>query len=84
MGTLTHRLEIRLPPHTLELLRQEAERRGASVARLVREAIELLLREDREARLRAADDLFRVEAPVADWPELEGEILEARSASRGE
>lgn len=44
------------------------------MARLVREAIELLLKEDRQARMRAAEALFQVGAPVADWPEMEREI----------
>ena len=38
----------------VNLLRNEAQRRGTSVAQLVREAIHLLLEEDREARLRTA------------------------------
>lgn len=74
MEGLTERLEVRLAPATMRLLRQEAEMRGASVAALVREAIDLLLAQDRQARLRAAEALFRVEAPVADWPAMEREI----------
>ena len=70
METLSERLEVRLPPETVHLLRREAERRQISVAKLVREAIDLLLREDREARLRAAEALFQVGAPTADWPQL--------------
>ncbi|GIX47764.1 MAG: hypothetical protein KatS3mg131_1975 [Candidatus Tectimicrobiota bacterium] len=58
MAVLSERLEIRLPPQTAELLRREAERRGVPVARLVREAIDLLLREERQARLQAAEAPF--------------------------
>ncbi|MDR7551218.1 MAG: ribbon-helix-helix protein, CopG family [Armatimonadota bacterium] len=78
MSQLTERLEIRVPAHTLKMLREEADRRGTSVARLVREAIEARLQHDREARLQAAQALFRVGAPVADWPHMEQEIAEAR------
>ena len=74
MGTLTERLEVRLPPQTVKLLRQEAQRRRVSVAQLVREAVDLLLQQDREARIQAAEALFRVEAPVADWKDMKREI----------
>lgn len=79
MPQLTDRLEIRLPAHTLQLLRDEAHRRGVSVAQLVREAIEFRLQYDRETRLQAARALFAVGAPVADWPQMEHEIAEARA-----
>lgn len=71
---LSDRLEIRVPPETLRILRGEADRRGVSVGHIVREAIELLMREDRQARMQAAEALFRIGAPVADWPEMEREI----------
>jgi len=79
MGVLTERLEVRLSPRTMQLLRQEARQRGVPVAQLVREAIESLLVQDREERLRAAEALFRIEAPVADWIEMKREIEEARA-----
>ncbi len=73
MGTLTERLEVRLAPQTLVLHRQEAQRRRVSIAQLVREAVDLL-QQDREARIQAAEALFRVEAPVADWKDMKREI----------
>lgn len=81
MGTLTERLEVRLPHQTLEILRQEARRRGVSVGQLAREAINLLLRQDREARIQAAQALFQVEAPVVDWKTMKEEIEEAHCKS---
>ena len=81
MDSLTERLEIRLPARTLDLLRSEAKRRNISVAQLLREAIHLLeenLEEDRQARLRAAEKLFLVGAPVADWPKMKRQIEEGR------
>ena len=77
MGTLSERLEVRLPHETLEILRQEAKRRGVSVGQLARDAIDILLRQDREARLQAAQALFQVEAPVDDWKAMKQEIEEA-------
>ncbi|MGQ0569032.1 MAG: ribbon-helix-helix protein, CopG family [Armatimonadota bacterium] len=74
MGSLSDRLEVRLPSQTLALLRKEAERRSVSMGRLVREAIDLLLLENRQARIRAAEALFQVGAPVADWPKMKREI----------
>lgn len=86
MQSLTERLEVRLPPATVRALREEARTRGTSVGALVREAIEHLLTEDeaaQEARLRAAEELFQIGAPVADWPVMKGEIEAAyRDAQR--
>jgi len=78
MDALTERFEVQLPGHTLQLLRSEAERRGVPVAELIREAIDLLLAQDRQARVQAAEALFQVEAPVRDWPEMKREIEDAR------
>ncbi len=82
MGTLSERFEVRLSRQTLQLLRQEARRRGVSVGQLAREAIDLLLREDRKARLQAAQALFQVEAPVTDWKAMKQEIEEAYRKAR--
>lgn len=81
MSALTERLEVRLSTRMVRLLRQEAERRGISVAQLVREAIELLLNEDQQARLRAAEELFQIEAPTADWDQMKREIEAAHRGS---
>ena len=66
----TEPLEVNLPAPTLALLRQEARRRGVPEAQVVREAIEGLLAGERPARVRAAEPLFRVGAPVADLAEM--------------
>ncbi|MEW6572179.1 MAG: hypothetical protein AB1374_00875 [Bacillota bacterium] len=75
METLGDQLEVHLPPQTLIYLREEARRRGVPVDQLVSQAIDLFLQEDRQARLRAAEALFQVEAPVADWEEIKREIV---------
>jgi len=80
MDVATGPLEVQLPPQTLQLLRQEAERREMPVAELVREAIEILLAQDKQARVQAAEALCQVEAPVGDWEQMKREIAEARRA----
>jgi hypothetical protein len=62
----------------MERLRHEARRRGISIGALVREALDRLLESERNARLEAAEALFRVGAPVADWPVMKREIENAR------
>ena len=81
MDVSTERLEVNLPAPTLALLRQEARRRGVPEAQVVREAIEGLLAGERLARIRAAEALFRVGAPVADWAEMTHGLPRAVTAS---
>lgn len=78
MSVGTESLEIQLPPQTLQLLHQEAERRAISVTELVHEAIDLLLAQDKQAQLQAAEALCQVKAPVADWKTMKRELEEAR------
>jgi len=77
MAVGTESLEVHLPPQTLQLLRQEAERREIPLAELVREAIDLLLAQDKQARMQATEALCHVEAPVTDWEQMKREIEEA-------
>jgi hypothetical protein len=81
MAALTERLEVRLQPRALQNLRREAERHGISLAEAVRQAIDLWLEEDHQARQQAAEVLFRVGAPVADWEQMKAEIIEGYTAS---
>ena len=71
------RLEVRLPEPLLALLKREASRRRVPMAELVREAVRQLLESDHQARLAAAEALFRAEAPVADWETMKREISAA-------
>jgi hypothetical protein len=80
---VSERLEVRLPATTIEVLRREAAERRTSVAGIVREAIDLMLNEDRPARLRAAEALFRVDASVADWQHMKRQIEESHQADEG-
>ena len=83
MEYLTERLEIRLNPDTMRLLREEARQNNVSVAQVVRQAIESFLNEDRQSQLQAAWALFQVEAPVDDWDRMKREIEEARAVANG-
>ena len=72
---MTERLEIRVEREAARRLRESARQRGVSVGQVVREAIARLIEDDASARLRAADALCQIEAPVADWPAMEQEIV---------
>jgi Arc/MetJ-type ribon-helix-helix transcriptional regulator len=74
MESLSERFEVRLPPHTLETLRRESQKRNVPMSQLVREAIDMLLEQDQQAKMRAADELFSIGAPVADWEQMKDEI----------
>ncbi len=82
MSEYTERLEVRLRPDTYRFLREQAYVRGVSMGQLVREALERQYgTEDRVVdpeKQRAMERLFQVEAPVADWPEMEREIEKGR------
>ena len=76
MADLRERLEIRIEPERLKMLKREAERRKVSVAEIVREAIDNWYSTTREEKLKAARELFEVEAPVGDWERMKKEIEE--------
>ncbi|KKM11371.1 hypothetical protein SY88_09045 [Clostridiales bacterium PH28_bin88] len=78
MGELTERMEIRLDYERMQLLKKESRERGVSMAEIVREAIDARYRATRDDKLRAAEELFQVEAPVDDWEEMKRQIEEAR------
>jgi len=77
METLSERLEIRVERQTARQLREEARQRGVSVGQVVREAITRWIGDDTSARMRAVDALCQIEAPVADWADMEQEIVAA-------
>lgn len=77
MAITTERLEIRIPSPLLASLKQAARRRSVPVAEIVREAITLLLEDDRQLRLNAARALFQIGAPVDEWEVMKRQISEA-------
>ena len=76
MSVYTHRIQAVLTEEQYHLLLELAERTGQPVSALVREAIEKVyfeqaLLEQRQAALRR---LLALDAPVADWGEMEEQI----------
>jgi hypothetical protein len=75
MASLTHRLQVLLDEERLARLTQEAERRGSSVATLVREAIDLAYPAEGMSRSEAFRVLFEAEPiDVGDWDDIKAEI----------
>ncbi len=75
MATLNHRLQVLLDDERLARLVKEAERRGSSVATLVREAIDTAFPAEGLSRVDAGRALLDAEPiEVGDWSELKDEI----------
>jgi len=71
MPTLTRRLQILLDEERYLRLEQAAERRGAPVAAIVREAIDRLFGSEQVDRRAAGDRLLSAEPmEVEDWSEM--------------
>ncbi len=78
-GMLQSRLVVLMEPDEMERLRELADRRGESVAAVVRRAIRTLLyaetfRED--ARSDAAEFLCREHDPEFDWAEVKRDLVD--------
>lgn len=76
MATYTERVQTVLTPEQYERLMALAEETDKPVSVLIREAVEqtYLVEIDRQRRREALDRLLALDAPVADWPEMEAEI----------
>lgn len=74
----TERLEVRLSPVHYDLLQREAERQGVSMGSLVREAVEEKYGDQQARRAQALQHLMALNAPVADWEQMEKEIEKGR------
>lgn len=75
MSTLTRRLQILLDEDRYSRLERLARRRGASVATIVREAIDAAFPHDEPDRAEAARRVLDAEPiPVSDWPLIKDEI----------
>ena len=77
---MSERLEVRIDPATMELLKEVSEKRGVSVGELVRQAVSTYLgAEDRAARMAAAEALCSLELfEVDDWEVMEEEYARER------
>jgi predicted DNA-binding protein len=76
MATYTERVQTVLTPEQYERLSQLAEQQEKPVSVLIREAIEqtYFVEMDRQRRQQALERLLSLDAPVADWPQMEEEI----------
>jgi len=61
----------------MHMLREKAQQRKISVDQLILQTIKFLLDEKPNFRLQAAEALFHIEAPVADWETMKQEIAKA-------
>jgi len=77
---MSERLEVRIDPGTMELLKEVSEKRGVSVGELVRQAVSTYLAdEDRAARMAAVEVLCSLEVfEVGDWEAMEEEYARER------
>jgi Ribbon-helix-helix protein, copG family len=77
MALMTRRLQILLDEDRYARLERQAQRRGTSVATLVREAIDTAFPVGGLTRAEAAQRILDAEPiPVDDWPMLKQEIEE--------
>jgi len=78
MATYTRRVQAVLTEEQYEALSRLSEERGKPLSVLIREAVEkVYLEEVERGRRRAAlQRLLSLEAPVADWEQMEEEIIQ--------
>jgi len=71
------RVQILLPEEEHERLQELARERRRSVAGLVREAVAACYPAppSRRTRMAAVRRMMKMEFPVADWPQMEEEII---------
>lgn len=78
---LTERTQVLLTPEQRGRVERLAARTSRSVGAVIRDAIDAYVPPPAVAdRRRALEELFALEAPVADWPELERQIEEGYGA----
>jgi hypothetical protein len=77
---LTRRTQILLDEERYVRLEDRARRTGASVGALIRQAIDIAFPGAPSDRERAGQALLDAEPiPVADWPELKRDLLDAHA-----
>ena len=77
MGIYTKRVQAVLTEEQFALLNELAAESGKTISVLIREAVEKVYLEEavRERREDALNTLLSLEAPVADWENMEEEII---------
>lgn len=78
MALYTERVQTMLTNKQYQLLTQVAQNEQKPLSVLVREAIEQVFFVETERRKRhdALNQIIALQAPVADWPQMEAEIIE--------
>ena len=83
MSGLTKKTTILFAPKIYRQLEHVAHERKTSVAHLIRlAAIQCYLVPDQRTRTEAVKAIAAMELPVADWPQMEREIMEGRLGRR--
>ncbi len=77
MSTYTRRAQTVLTEEQYALLQSLSEKRGKPVSVLIREAIEQVYVQEaiQQRRQAAVERLLALNAPVADWEQMEEEII---------
>jgi predicted DNA-binding protein len=77
MGVYTKRVQTVLTDRQYDELMQIANQQGKTISELVREAVEetYLKTVALERQKKALDQLLALDAPVADWEQMEAEII---------
>ncbi len=74
----SERTQVLLSPAQAAKLKRIAQREGRSVGAVIREAIDVFVQPEPDARRRALDSLFSLEAPVDDWEVMKAQILKSQ------
>lgn len=79
MATLTHKTTILLSPEDHLYLKKKASQQNTTIGDLIRTAIKKVFLKKKESHqektIKGWKKLFNANAPVADWPEMEKEII---------
>ncbi|OGO70409.1 MAG: hypothetical protein A2Z49_12325 [Chloroflexi bacterium RBG_19FT_COMBO_56_12] len=77
MGTYTKRVQAVLTDEQYALLSELSTESGKTISHLIREAVQKVYLEEvtQERRQAALESLLSLEAPVADWEQMEAEII---------
>lgn len=84
MSGLTERIPVLLTPDQRERLARLARREGRSVGAVIREAIDAYTAPRRRSRREALDELYSLDAPVTDWPQMKAEIVAGATGESSE
>jgi len=76
----TQRAQILMEPEEYRRLQSLARREKTSVGELVRRAVHECYFTSPADRRRAVEEIVSLELPLANWDEMEQEILEGRGA----